>query len=158
MSKDKRYIYVPAALAAKIEQADDIAVMGAAVDEYLKDSVKDIGEMLATLDEEVQSYTGLMAKARSEFRKASQEQIEQSYATWEAVDAQLPRVQAKIKALVDDLKPLTTELNEINNLLSSLDLSRVERTLKLLNELQYAPNETKKMVAFLVANYEEPQS
>jgi septal ring factor EnvC (AmiA/AmiB activator) len=151
--KNKRYIYVPTELADKIEQADDIAVMSAAVDEYLKDSVKDIGEMLGVLDEEVQVYKGLMAKARVEFRKASQEQIEQSYATWEEVDKQRPRVQAKVKELVNDLKPLTDELNEINNLLNSMDLSRVERTLKLLNELQYAPDETKKMLVFLVANY-----
>ncbi len=150
---EKRYIYVPAELAEKIEQADDIAVMGAAVDEYLKNSVKDIAGMLEDLDEQVMIYKGLMAKARSEFRKASDEQIEQSYVTWEEIDKKRPFVSKKVKALVDDLKPVTRELEEINDLLNRMDLSRIERALKLIDELSYAPAETKKMLAFLAENY-----
>jgi len=150
---NKRHVYVPAELAAKLEQTDDIAVMSAAVDEYFKNSVKEIAASLESLDNEVAIYKGLMAKARAEFRKASDEQIEQSYATWGEVDKQRPHIQAKVRALVSDLKPITDELNEINDLLNRMDLSRVERTLRLLEELRYAPGETKKMLAFLVANY-----
>lgn len=150
---DKRYIYVPAELAAKIEQADDVAAMGAAVDEHFKNSVKDIAGLLESLDEEVLIYKGLMAKARAEFRKAADEQISQSYAMWEEVDKQRPSVHAKVKALVADLKPITSELKEIDDLLNRMDLSRIERTLKLINELSYAPDETKKMLAFLAVNY-----
>ena len=151
--RETTYMSVPVEIAEKLKELTEIEAMAQVIDEQFRASKQEIANNLGTLDEEVLIYKSLMIKARNEFEKAANAQIEQSYETWEAIDAKRPWVQEKLRGLVADLKRVTQELEEINSLLGQVDFYRIEKLMSLLGDLERMPEETKNMLSFLMVNY-----
>ncbi len=150
---EMKHVYVPVEIADRLEGLKSVDQMALVVDEYFADSRKEVANQLEDLDEQVLVYKALMIKAKGAFKEASTEMIEQSYQVWEAIDEKRPWVRAKVEQITDELKPIKENLDEIDALLKTLDFYRLEKVMDLLEKIEYVPDETKKMLAFLLNNY-----
>jgi len=153
---DKKYVYIPASLADKVENLiDDEKMVDAAIEQYFADSMKEIRSQLESLDDFTTEYKGLMIAARKAFKTASDEAVEKSYQVWEAFDAAAPSTRKKIQEVRDELKPLKQDLGEIKTALDKIDVYRLGEILKLIRELNESTPETRSMLGFLMNNYKK---
>lgn len=130
-------------------------------EEYIKDiseeSKKDFAANLESLEEDVAIYTGLMLKVKQSFSKAKDEQLAASYELWEKFDKELPSVRDKTQKIIDTLRPLKAELQEIEKLIGNINLWNIDKLSESISNLSSLYGANKEMVEFLVKNFKKEE-
>lgn len=128
-------------------------------DEYIakvNDSIRrDFKSNLESIEEDAAIFMGLMLKTRQTFEKAKQEQLVGTEEIWENIEKEIPSMRVRTQKLIDTLKPLKDELNEINGLLgkiSTYNIDKLGQSVALLGNLH---GKNKDMVEFLMLNFKE---
>jgi hypothetical protein len=150
-------IWVSAEVAERFKSMESIEERSKAFDEYLEkvkeESKNEFKANLESLEEDVAIYTGLMLKVKQAFSKAKDEQLEASYAIWEKLDAEKPSIKKKTDSIVDMLKPITSELKEINVLIQGINTWNIKDLIESLRILSTLSGTNKEMLEFLVKNF-----
>jgi len=121
----------------------------------------DIKNALESLDEDLRIYRGLMAKTKQSFKEETEASISASYALWENYDKEKGELQKKVASMVEVLKPLKTQIEEITSMLNSIDTYSVTKFHEAIKGLAYDINvetPTGKMLTFLFQNFKKPKS
>ncbi len=157
---EKEYIYLPKDLVKKIKDLEDNKLIEQAIDEYFEETKRDLKVNLEEIDDRVLEYRGLMVKAKNEFKKAKEEQIEASYILWEEFDKEMPSIRTKIEALKNEISPITKELKELSIELNKVKTWEIKDLLEIVKEvskyLDYN-NDTGNILKFLFENYKRPE-
>lgn len=158
MNNDKKSVslYLPIALAEKVEHFKSDKEIEETVLSYFADSKRDFKVALEGLDDEVVQYKALMMKARQAFREAKDEQLEANYQLWEKYESDLKTLSqftAKAKAQVE---PIKREMEDLNKLMQGIDNWKLNDLLKTMESIRYSmEGETGKMLKFLFENYKK---
>ena len=123
------------------------------IKQYIANTSINIQNDLASLDDDVLRYKALMLTAKTAFKTAKEEHLNQVEAIWTKIDESIPSTTAEVKKIVDVLKPLTTELKSISEYLNKIDTYNIEKVFKVLKQFNDLYGEEKKMFEFLVTNY-----
>jgi DNA repair exonuclease SbcCD ATPase subunit len=146
-------VWVPEHIAKKYNNMENSKKQLEFIDNYLNESTKDLQLDLESFEDSVIQYRGLMLKAKDSFRKAKDEELQAHYDLWENFEKEIPLVSKKINSIIDLLKPLKDDLNEINELLQKFDKYGFDRFLETLQSIRSIYGESKDMIEFLMLNY-----
>jgi len=111
-----------------------------------------------SLEEDVAMYKGLMLHVKQAFEKAKNEQLDASYELWKKFETEIPSIHKKTELIINELKPLKDELNEIDGLLKSIETYNMEKLIdfiKFFNSNVYG--ETENILKYLMDNYRKDQ-
>jgi hypothetical protein len=124
--------------------------------EKVSNTVKaDFKANLESLEEDAAMFTGLMIKVKQAFEKAKNEQLLASETLWEKFEKDIPNTTKKIESLITVLKPLKTELQEINELCGKIDTWQINRLHDAVNNFAslWGNSTSRAMFQFLVNNF-----
>lgn len=153
---EKELVWVPKELAEKINELGEGLTKENLVLSYIEQAKRDIQGELDSLDESILLFRGMMVKARQDFEKAKNAELEANYAVWENSEKDFEAMREKAKCMVETLKPLKEELQEVCDLLNRIDKWGIEGFLELLKKLnQNFYGETKEMLQFLLNNWKK---
>lgn len=116
---------------------------------------RDFQSNIEAIEEDAAIFTGLMLKTRQAFEKAKNEQLVGTEEIWENIEKEIPSMREKTQKLIDTLKPLKDELNEINGLLgkiSTYNIDKLGQSVALLGNLH---SKNREMIEFLMLNFKE---
>ena len=158
MENEKKFVslYLPVKLADKIESMKEESVKEEEILKIFNRSTEDIKSMVASLDEDVVRYRGLMITARNSFREAAQAELDASYSLWETFEKDINNTKKKVEDITKELNPLKTELQDVNNLLKGFNSYHLEdflKTLYSINEILSYDNEKNRMIKFLMEKF-----
>jgi methyl-accepting chemotaxis protein len=131
---------------------DEISIQNL-ISEFFDVSKAELKYGLEHLDESVIEYKGLMLKAKKSFREAKEEQLKSSYELWEKFDEELPKIGNQVQQVVKKLNPLTQELQQINELVNSINTHRLDNILETVEKFNSMSTSAKKTIKFLIDNY-----
>lgn len=157
-NEEKEFVYLPVSLARKIKDLGEGKVYEGLVLDYLNESKNEIKANLASLDDDVIRYKGLMIKAKQAFKEAKDEEIKNSYEMWESLDKELPSLKEKVESMKQSLLPLQSTLKEINSGMEVLRTYQIKELLEIVKEISQElsyDSKTGKILKFLVANYKD---
>lgn len=156
--ENKKYIslYLPEKLADKIESIKDDSLKEEEIMKFFDRSKEEIKSQLECLEEDVIRYKGLMISARNSFKEAKNEELNANYELWEKFDKDLSTVREKVGNIKNELIPLKKELQEVNNLIGTIQdwkLKDFLKTLSEINEILSYDNNKNRMIKFLMDNF-----
>lgn len=126
-------------------------------DEYItrvNDSIRrDFKSNLESIEEDAAIFTGLMLKTRQAFEKAKQEQLIGTEEIWEKFEKELPSMREKTQKVIDTLRPLKTQLAEINDMMGKIRTIDIERFIEVLSRLSTMHGQQREMFDFLMKNF-----
>ena len=158
MNEPKELVWVEAEFAKQYDKLKEDA-QRTAFCEYLQkcsdETKKDYKATLEIMKEDAAMFKGLMIEVRKEFQKFADEHFKASYELWENYNKDLPKTKEKVMHLVSELKPLTSELQLINNeikKISTWDIEKLTNTLEAVTQLR---GKSKEIFDFVVTHYRE---
>jgi hypothetical protein len=140
---------------AKTTRDEQEKVFDAYMASVTADIKRDFRATLDGLDEDAAIFTGLILKVKQAFEKAKNEHLTASYQVWENFDKEAPNVSKKTQSLIDTIKPLKSELQELNKLLGHIDTSQIECVITAVNGLNALYGSSKEMIEFLINNFKK---
>lgn len=151
MEEEKELVWLPKSLAKKIEELKDSNNF---VEDYIKESKREIYQNFDALDDEIISYKSAMIKARKEFEKAKDEMISASFEVWNDFDKERKHLSDMVYQMQQTLEPLKKDLKEIEDSLSKISTYRIKDffdTVQQISTNMYG--KSGEMIQFLIKNF-----
>ena len=151
--EEKELVWLPKSLAKKVEALKDSDNF---VEEYIRQSRREIETNLDSFDNEIINYKANMIKARKDFKIAVDEMLEANYKVWESMDEDRKSIVSQAEKMIESLRPLKSELNEISNLMNKINKWGVKDLVDMVNHLNSAAPEgsqSRDLLVFLMDNY-----
>jgi uncharacterized coiled-coil DUF342 family protein len=155
VSEEKEYVslYIPKSLAKQLKDIQNGEETNKVILKYIEAVKNDIRLNAETFEPEILSFRAAIAKAKQEFEKAKNEEIDTFEAIWDNYDKQISEIKNKIKVLKETVEPLKKEMNELNKSLSALSIYGVDNLLTLIQKVQTLSENDAKALSFFIENY-----
>lgn len=151
--EEKEIVWLPKSIAKKVKEMTDDRLLNEAIDMYFEESKKKIRGNLEALEEDVIQYKASMMKAKQAFREAKEEQIKASYAMWEKMDDEMPRLEEKVKQAIRRIEPFIETLEKANNLIRFINTYQFERFFEQVSEIDRIYKENPGIFEFMMKHY-----
>jgi len=155
-------VWLPVSLVKKIKEVQDNRGIENEIMSYIEETKLDLKQQIESIDEDVLLYRSHMIKTRDAFKKAKNEELESGYQLWEDFEKELPKTKQFIKEAIDTIEPLKTEVNNlrteldnINKIISYINLDRMLWFLTVLKDCNTLINEDKELLSFIINNYKK---
>jgi chromosome segregation ATPase len=161
-TEERDLVWLPVKLAKQVKGLQDNGEeYEKIIISYIDASKREVQANLESLEEDLLQYRGLMVKAKQEFKKAKDEQLEASYALWQEFDKELPNTREKVETLKNELQPIKDQVDELSQSLNSISTYQIKDFLEVLQSIsQYLSydSDTGKMLKYLMETYKKPEA
>ena len=155
-------VWLPVSLVKKIKEIQDSIGIENEIMSYIAETKLDLKQQIESIDDDVLLYRAHMIKTRDAFKKAKNEELEAGYQLWQEFEKELPKTKQFIKEAIDTIEPLKTEVNNlrteldnINKIISYINLDRMLGFLTVLKDCNTLINEDKELLSFIINNYKK---
>jgi hypothetical protein len=151
--QETELVWLPKGLAKRVKEVTDAAQIENEVVKFIEETKKDFRQELATFDDDVLMFRGLLIQARQSLKDAYQEHYDLNYKVWESFQDDIKKGKDFAEAATVTLRPVIDSFAELTSLMNSINKWDLEGLLKLMQELNSASAETRTMLRFLMENF-----
>lgn len=148
-NQERELIWVPKEVAIKYEQLSEEGRDNLIL-QYIDSVKQSIKNEISYLDEDILMFRGAMVKARQDFKKTKDEELENISEIWHNAEDEISLVKNKINNIRKEVEPLSEDIKEINNLLTSIFSYKIENLVEALKFINNQTTETKELIKFLI--------
>ena len=153
-SEDKDLVWLPKPLCKKIKELDNGAAIEKEIMKYFDSAMGEISTSVECMDDEVIRYRGFMIAAKQQFKKVTDDMLEESYAMWEDWSEKMPKLNTEIEKFRKLFNPIHDDLVEIDKMMKDVNTYGVREFMKVVTFMEELNgNNTTEMIKFLVENY-----
>jgi chromosome segregation ATPase len=159
--EDRKIVWLPAAIAKKVEDAESQETADKLVLKYCEQVKGDMTESLECLDEDLLRFKGNMAQVRQQFGKAKDEHLNATYAMWEKGEEDCKKVSEHVARLTKQLQPLKTEVEKVNQQLAKIDTYKLQKLLEVVTAISghlSMNDKTADILSFLTNEYKSEEN
>lgn len=153
---DKDLVWLPKSLVKEVKKLESDEELEKLILKHIEDSKLSITAELAELDDQVLMYRGLMVKARNEFKKAKDEELESFTAIWDHYEKDIKNIRQKVEEVKNALQPLKNEVAAVKGMMNEIYVYDFKTLIGVIREFSQLYGENKNMIEFLINNY-KPQ-
>lgn len=153
---DKDLVWLPKSLVKEVKKLESDEELEKLILKHIEDSKLSITAELAELDDQVLMYRGLMVKARNEFKKAKDEELESFTAIWDHYEKDIKNIRQKVEEVKNALQPLKDEVAAVKGMMNEIYVYDFKTLIGVIREFSQLYGENKNMIEFLINNY-KPQ-
>ena len=150
---ERDLVWLPKELAEKVKTMESDEMLENLIMKHIEDSKLSLTNELRNLEEEVLLFRGMMVKARNEFKKAKEEELNSFNEIYEDYENDILSVREKVGKITDVLKPLKNELNEVRNMMQEIAVYNFKELNEVIRTFSNLYGENKKILEFLIGNY-----
>lgn len=129
---------------------DCIKLRGGDLDEQIKALAKDTRLMDTCLEEEILQMKLHAAQVRKEFEDTVNVEVEKNTQTWEQCVEKIKSKEPRVKELLDIFKPLSQEVESLNQLISNINIYKLEKLIELAEKIAELDDRTIELVRRMV--------
>jgi hypothetical protein len=115
-----------------LENVDQIEVINKILEERKQDMRLD----MENLESDMLQFKVFAMKYRKELEEVYKDQQDKAYKLWEKYNEELPRIQAAIQPVIDEVNKLTVVVDTLNNKLEKITSWEVDKLSKLIDSLR----------------------
>ena len=154
-SGENTYVWLPKELAKLVEGSTGVEGYEKEILSFIEDSKLDMKTSIEEIDESILLYRAKMIQARDSFKKAKEEELDANYVLWETYEKDIKSTREYVDNAKKVLTPLVDEIKELNVLIKSLDIDRIESFMGSLNRLKYLMTEEKEIAELVLKFYRD---
>jgi hypothetical protein len=135
MMENQELMFVDKQIADRIknlENVDQIEVINKILEERKQDMRLD----MENLESDMLQFKVFAMKYRKELEEVYKDQQDKAYKLWEKYNEELPRIQAAIQPVIDEVNKLTVVVDTLNNKLEKITSWEVDKLSKLIDSLR----------------------
>ena len=145
--EEKDLVWLPKSIVDKVKQLDTVEEADKLIQEYIKKKKADFNDDLENLDEDVLLFKSVCLKHRNELKKVYDEQSDLLDKLWEDCGDMGSKIHRHAKALAEELKPITAEVNALK--------TSIHEVKRLLDTVNFYPPHTLIQVTESVARMDD---
>lgn len=155
MNNEKDLIWLPKQLAQKIKDVEDVKKLEAEIISYCQEVEQSLKTDVECMDDTIIQFKANLIKAKTEFKKAKDEELDAMYKLWEDYDVELSKTRKQVETAKASLEPLKKELQEVKSLIQGFDTWGMKDLFETVKNFTDLWGRNKEVFEFLMKNYQK---
>lgn len=155
MNNEKDLIWLPKQLAQKIKDVEDVKKLEAEIISYCQEVEQSLKTDVECMDDTIIQFKANLIKAKTEFKKAKDEELDAMYKLWEDYDVELSKTRKQVETAKASLEPLKKELQEVKALIQGFDTWGMKDLFETVKNFTDLWGRNKEVFEFLMKNYQK---
>ena len=156
--KDQELIWVDKDLAKKYAEINSDIEKAKMVNGIILDRKLDITADIQNLDDDLLRFKAFALNYSTEFKKAYDEQSVNLEKIWEDSQEPMNKIATKTRVIKDEIGSIKSDLNDITGKLNTLNFSKLERLIDLMEKFNHMSAVDKKSFEILLSNEKTHES